>query len=793
MSKVIPTAEQELIIEAVKSGNHVNINASAGAGKSTSLFMAATVTPEKTGLYTTFTKSMVVDADTKLKKSAPHVSARTMHSLAFGAEGIPFKDRIFNRRRQSNAEIVEILAKMSPKTVKTMIGECGGVNTFANFFKYTLKNFSKSADSEVSINHIPDTWKTIFSGSDQVVSDALTNVLIALTNQAWDRDICDPEGKLKFEQDYYLKMYQLNQPYISAKVIYFDECQPEGTKVAVLNDKKEDQKFNTYKYVPIETLKPGNKVLSYDRSGVRLRSKGSELSDVRSRDWSGDLVVVTTTSGKTSKYTPDHKCLATLGPALKDKYVLYLMRKDNSYRIGVTDGLNKSTGNAGFRMRLQEERGDGIWILGIYSTRESANFQEAYISWKFGIPDLRFFDVRQQEKLDEFWGKVGDLTTNAKECLEYFGRMIEHPIYEKAFDKKSTLISRPMLIRACNLFDGALVIDVDGMLKHSNERKQLDGARDEKSIVVTREPYTGKIWTLEVSGDHTYVADGIVTHNCQDSDSVMLDIILQQAKYGTQIVFVGDTYQRLFAWRGSVDGAEELRKIGAIDRYLTKSWRFGPEIAAEANKWLKALKSVYEITGNERVKSSVVGLGSIESPSVVLCRTNGGLLTEAVATIDKGKKFSVPGGSNKLIPLKMLAKGAQDLKLGYPTDCPELFGYKNWKEVEAMPSEELISFVRLVNRVGTQKIINACNSATLNETDADVLLSTVHSAKGLEWPKVRVSDDFWSPKPDFAPNKFELMVGYVGVTRAINEIDLGLPHGEGNRGGLTYVDKILEK
>lgn len=503
VSKVVPTIEQELIVEAVKSKQHLNINAGAGTGKTSSLLLAAAATPNRRGLYTTFTKAMVEDAKAKLAKAAPHVEARTMHSLAFGAEGIPFKERIFDRKRQSNAETVAILTKMSPKTIKTMIEEVGGVNTFANFFKYTLKNFAKSADATPTKEHVPEAWKTIFSGTDQTVSDALTNVLVAIVHQAWDRDICAVDGKLKFEQDYYLKMWQLNGPFISADVIYFDEI--------------------------------------------------------------------------------------------------------------------------------------------------------------------------------------------------------------------------------------------------------------------------------------------------QDSDLVMNSIILDQAKHGTQLVYVGDTYQRLFAWRGSIDAAEHIRNIGASDLYLTKSWRFGPKIADEANKWLKLLKSPYEITGNERVSSSVVGQGSIDSPSVILCRTNGGLMAEAVAVIDSGKKFSVPGGANKMVPLKMLAKGAQDLKLGYATECPELFGYKNWKEVEAMPSDDLVPFVRLVNRVGTQRIINACNKATLNERDADVLISTVHSAKGLEWNKVRISDDFWSPKKDFAPNKFELMVGYVGVTRAINEIDLGVLHGEGGRGGLTYADGLLEK
>lgn len=62
----------------------------------------------------------------------------------------------------------------------------------------------------------------------------------------------------------------------------------------------------------------------------------------------------------------------------------------------------------------------------------------------------------------------------------------------------------------------------------------------------------------------------------------------------------------------------------------------------------------------------------------------------------------------------------------------------------------------------------------------DVTISTAHKAKGLEWGRVRIGDDFKPPKqsetdPDkvIMPDPEELRLAYVAVTRAEGELDPG--------------------
>jgi hypothetical protein len=61
----------------------------------------------------------------------------------------------------------------------------------------------------------------------------------------------------------------------------------------------------------------------------------------------------------------------------------------------------------------------------------------------------------------------------------------------------------------------------------------------------------------------------------------------------------------------------------------------------------------------------------------------------------------------------------------------------------------------------------------------DVVVSTAHKSKGLEWDRVRISDDFRAPYEDKSgamvwPEDDEYKLAYVAVTRAAKELDPGI-------------------
>ncbi|MFG2030327.1 ATP-binding domain-containing protein [Streptomyces sp. NPDC048825] len=72
-----------------------------------------------------------------------------------------------------------------------------------------------------------------------------------------------------------------------------------------------------------------------------------------------------------------------------------------------------------------------------------------------------------------------------------------------------------------------------------------------------------------------------------------------------------------------------------------------------------------------------------------------------------------------------------------------------------------------------------------DEQSADVVISTVHKAKGLEWPKVRIATDFPPPprRENGAAGRIDASyarAAYVAVTRATEVL---------NREGLGWIDE----
>jgi superfamily I DNA/RNA helicase len=56
--------------------------------------------------------------------------------------------------------------------------------------------------------------------------------------------------------------------------------------------------------------------------------------------------------------------------------------------------------------------------------------------------------------------------------------------------------------------------------------------------------------------------------------------------------------------------------------------------------------------------------------------------------------------------------------------------------------------------------------------EADVTITTAHKAKGLEWSKVRLANDFKVPTDNVNPTTEETNILYVAASRALHQLDL---------------------
>lgn len=296
-----------------------------------------------------------------------------------------------------------------------------------------------------------------------------------------------------------------------------------------------------------------------------------------------------------------------------------------------------------------------------------------------------------------------------------------------------------------------------------------------------------KMWQLQ----HPRIAgDFVLLDEAQDANPCMASIFAQQQ--GVQRVAVGDGAQQIYAWRGAVDVMQDMEADARLT--LSKSFRFGERLAAEANKWLRLLDSKMRLTGNELVESTVEE--EVDKPGAILCRTNAAAMGEVLSLLHAGSKVALVGGGDAL---RGLAEAAMKLKAGERTSHPELFLFKDWQELKRHVEEEpgagdLRVFVKLVEQYGPGTLIRALAQLS-EEQDADVVVSTVHRSKGREWPVVRISQDFPSPgfdeewpdgraKPQRDVADEELRLNYVATTRAKKTLC---------RGGLSWVDRMLEE
>lgn len=273
-----------------------------------------------------------------------------------------------------------------------------------------------------------------------------------------------------------------------------------------------------------------------------------------------------------------------------------------------------------------------------------------------------------------------------------------------------------------------------------------------------------KMWQL--SGP-VLPTEYVLFDEAQDANPVIAAIVAAQDH--AQLIYVGDRNQAIYGWRGAVDAMSTFD--AGIRLPLTRSFRFGPRIADEANRWLNMLDSPLQVTGHEPITSTV---GYVEQPKAVLCRSNGGAIGAVMHAQEQGRKVALVGDG---VEVRRFAFAARSLMAGKGCDLPELAAFKTWAAlVEYVDQEEsgrdLAVLVKLVQRYSPGTLIDTVN-ALVPVKRAELVVSTAHKAKGLEWPAVRIGDDFNPPVDGDQPERAELMLAYVAVTRAQHQLDRG--------------------
>ena len=245
--------------------------------------------------------------------------------------------------------------------------------------------------------------------------------------------------------------------------------------------------------------------------------------------------------------------------------------------------------------------------------------------------------------------------------------------------------------------------------------------------------------------------DYILLDEAQDTSLVAEDIVLSQVANNKKVVLVGDQYQGIYGWNGAVD---VLQRFPAKTLHLTDSWRFGPKIAEVCNKTLNAyFGEKQKVTGRG---SGVQGKVDRMQPHTLVTRTNARLFAEACDYADEGKQLYSPGiSANGELPI---FKTLRDFYSLWKRDFgnirnEEIKCFSSFEEAVKLSKDdeefdpEYAACLQLVKKYEADipiKMEQISAAMVAVESDADVVLTTAHKAKGLEWDYVVMADDFKS-------------------------------------------------
>lgn len=261
----------------------------------------------------------------------------------------------------------------------------------------------------------------------------------------------------------------------------------------------------------------------------------------------------------------------------------------------------------------------------------------------------------------------------------------------------------------------------------------------------------------------------------QDTNQCVLDFIMSQTV--PKVVVVGDGYQQIYQWRGSVNAMEQLP---FVEGKLSCSFRFGQAVADVANTVLNTAGGHIgaAIKGWEGCESETHSFYDMPEEEVaklgsytLLYRSNMALILDAVSLLGKGKKVNLEIDVKDFVKL---LESAVELRANNMKGVKheELLPYESWKDF----AEEVGGTGGELGRI--HKIIDEGDVYTVlgrlathrNVDNPDVVMTTAHKSKGREWDRVVLANDFascWNSKGEWVGlSDAERNLLYVAVTRA---------------------------
>ena len=282
--------------------------------------------------------------------------------------------------------------------------------------------------------------------------------------------------------------------------------------------------------------------------------------------------------------------------------------------------------------------------------------------------------------------------------------------------------------------------------------------------------------------------DYILFDEGQDASAAMLSIFLDQKAVK---VIVGDTHQQIYGWRHAVNS---LEKTDFTTFHLSTSFRFQQplaDLAGEVLKWKKHFSAYKPVTITGR------GACNEERSQATIARSNLGLLLQAIRYINDHPKTKQLYFEGNIHSYTYADDGAslydilhlfnhrrhliRDKLIQSMKNLTELGDY-----IEKTEDAQLSMMLEIVLEYGNEipgilKRLKELQTNDSNREKAEMIFSTVHRAKGMEYDIVHLVDDFTretelekiketkkEKAPDIPKLAEEVNLLYVAITRTKN-------------------------
>jgi F-box protein, helicase, 18 len=310
---------------------------------------------------------------------------------------------------------------------------------------------------------------------------------------------------------------------------------------------------------------------------------------------------------------------------------------------------------------------------------------------------------------------------------------------------------------------------------------------DRKEIAATHDFYLKKFQLARPLLPY----DIILFDEGQDASPVMLDVFLSQ---GAKKIIVGDIHQQIYGWRQAINA---LRHVDFPAYPLTTSFRFNRHIAALAMECLG-----WKRLPGDCAPVAITGMGTNKKikTRATIARTNLALLKSAIDIIQHRhgvKKIYFEGNISSYTYAADGASIYDVLNLYLENKArirdpiiASMQGFDDLVEyAENTDDMEIRMLIDIVEEYGKEiprllKKLTAMHVKDEDREKADMIFTTLHRSKGMEYDSVTLTDDFVNEarvrrlveKEKESPidrNKLneEINLAYVAVTRSRNFLD----------------------